>query len=257
MRPRREPAKPAFSPTRLAAYLRCPQMYHFAYVLDLAKRFGRARAATSFGGSLHRSLQMMAQAGGAQAVSADDLAAHLSRTWVPAGYATPEEERRHLEEGRRLLETVHAELLAQPVETLLVEKMVRCEREKAILRGKLDRLDRLSDGSLEVVDYKSGRAGLCEADVFADIGLMVYELCVREHYPGTPVRVAIHALRPNLKVSVARSESEFESLGRFLDGLILAILEDREHPTRPVGECPDCDFRSLCPAWRSPRGSHA
>jgi RecB family exonuclease len=244
-------AKPSFSPTKFSTFLRCPLQYKLAYVEKLARYYGRARASFSLGGSIHRTLQALHEQGGADAVSADQLLRKFDETWQSAGFSSAEEERRHFEAGRGMILEFYEAAKSQPCETLFTEKTLKQDRGEYVLTGKIDRLDRLPDGALEVIDYKSGRSSLDEADVYNEIGLMAYETLVRSRYPDTPVRVALVALRVNLKVSVLRSPEESESAAKFLDELARAILAEETFPGRPIEGCPHCDFRRICPVYKT------
>ena len=245
--------KPTFSPTKFSTYLRCPLQYRFTYIDKLSKFYGRARAGTSLGGSLHRALETLHAQGGAGEVSEEQLLEKYRQTWVSKGYESAEEERRHFEAGHAMIQEFYAAAREEPVETVLTEKMLRADRGAYTLMGKIDRLDRHPDGTLEIVDYKSGRSSLEEGDVAMDMGLMCYDLLVRSKYPEAPVRVALHALRINKKVSLMRTAEESAAIGGFLDSLAAEIMAEGLFPGRPIEECPDCDYRRICPVYK-PRG---
>jgi RecB family exonuclease len=245
-------SKPTFSPTKFETYLRCPLQYRLAYIDKLSRRYGRARAGYALGGSVHRALQALHEQGGADAVTADQLLQKFQDTWTHKGFASQEEERAHFEAGQGMILEFYNAAKEQPSETLLTEKMLKQDRGRYVLTGKIDRLDRLPDGSLEVIDYKSGRSSLEESDVAGELALMVYETVVRSLYPDTPVRVALLALRVNLKVSILRTPEESKEAEKFLDALAHEIMVEDTFPGRMIENCPDCDFRRVCPAYRRP-----
>jgi RecB family exonuclease len=242
--------KPAFSPTQFSIYLRCPLKYKLAYVDKLARRFGRARASLTLGGAAHRALQTFCENGGPNAFSPDVLLALFEANWRNVGFASPEEEQRHYEAGRLMLLDFYEAEKARPSMTIFVEKTVKQDRGEYVLTGKIDRLDRLPDGSLEIIDYKSGREELDEADVANEVGLMAYEVLIRSRYPDAPIRVAIVALRINRRVSVLRSPEESAEVADYLDELAHLMIADEVYPGRILESCSHCDFRRICPAFR-------
>src|SRR4051812_28405126 len=149
------PRLPRFSPTRLSLYLFCPRAYCFYY--RKGYRWGGMTAGHAFGGSLHRTLQLFHERGGAEQVSLEELQAQLREKWSEAGYASAEEAAAHLEAGEQVLEQYYAASPEPGRTTLWTEKTVQHRYEDFVLFGKVDRLDRRPDGALEVVDYKSGR----------------------------------------------------------------------------------------------------
>lgn len=246
--------KPTFSPTKFATYLRCPLQYEFTYVKKLSKLYGRARAYHSLGGSVHRALETLHSQGGVEEVSEEQLLEKFRQTWVSKGYDSADEERSHFEAGHEMIREFYAAAKEEmPRETILTEKMLKQDRGPYILSGKIDRLDRLEDGTLEIVDYKSGRGELEERDVALDMGLMVYETLVRSKYPDAPVQVSIHALRINKRVSLRRSDEESGEVAGFLDRLAAEIIATSFFPGRPIEDCPDCNYRRICPVYK-PKG---
>ena len=52
-----------------------------------------------------------------------------------------------------------------------------------LVRGRVDRVDELPDGSFELIDYKTGRPK-SEDDLRDDVQLSLYQLAARESWPG-------------------------------------------------------------------------
>lgn len=242
--------KLTLSPTKINAYLHCPRFYWYLYHKKYRRR---PHGALSLGATLHRSLEIIHA--GPERPSVEELIRHFQTTWSGAGFATPEDEQAQFAAGQAMLERYLAE--APPVEehpaTLLQEKMVRMDRGFYILTGRVDRVDEWPDGSLDIVDYKSGRSTVTEEQVLSDIGLMVYETIVRSLFPDRPVRVAIHALRPNLRVTIQRDQHQVAEVAAFLDETARLI----EHDTlwsgvNTVECCTGCDFERFCPDWKGP-----
>ncbi len=126
-------------------------------------------------------------------------------------------------------------------------------------RGKADRLDAADDGSLEVLDYKTGSArryaGLDEANPDSrgtHLQLVVYALAARRHRgtPDAPVRAEYwftsskgdfkrigYPVTPEVLATVSTT------VGRMVDGIEAGVFPN--HPTRtsssPFVECAYCD----------------
>jgi len=120
-----------------------------------------------------------------------------------------------------------------------------------VLQGRIDRLDQWPDGTLDIVDYKSGRSEVTEEQVRGDVGLMVYEMLVHHHFPLHPVRVAIHALRPNTRATVERTPEEFAAVTGIIDDVARAIAAEVDwRGVASPERCAGCDFERFCPDWR-------
>lgn len=237
------------SPTRLSQYMRCPRFYWYLYHKGYRRR---PHGALSLGASLHRHLESIHAP---DRPTLEELLTRYQRTWSGAGFDSPEEEREQREAGAAMLQRYYED--APPPEvapaTLLREKMLKMDRGFYVLQGRIDRVDQWPDGTLDIVDYKSGRSTVTEEQVRGDVGLMVYETLVRHHFPLLPVRIAIHALRPNERVTIQRTDEERAAVEEVLDGVARAIAEETEwrgvsNPERCVG----CDFERFCPDWRGP-----
>lgn len=241
-------AKLTLSPTKISAYLRCPRFYWFLYV----KKYRRKpHGALSLGAALHRSMEMVHA--GPELPSWEDLLEQYRQGWTGAGFATVEEERAAMAAGEAMLERYLAEAppVAEAPRTLLREKMLRQDRGFYILTGRIDRLDEHPDGTLDIVDYKSGRDVVTEEQVRHDVGLMVYEMLVCHHFPGRAVRVAIHALRPNVRVTIERVPSEAAAVALLIDDVARAVANDTAFAgVNRADICVGCDFEAFCPDWK-------
>ncbi len=246
--PARRSGKPRFSPTRLRLYLFCPKAYHYTYVRGL--RWGAMTAATSFGGSLHRALQAFHEAGALTPPSVDDLLESFRGSWTAAGYDDPAEEMRHREAGEQILRQYFEAARVSGRETVLVERQVQWEYPAFWLTGKIDRLDRLSGGELEVIDYKSGRREVTEEEVRASLAMAVYQLIVARRYPETPVLATILCLPTGASATVRRADAELAEFEREIDQVAGRILAEIDYAATPGPHCAHCAFERICPvAW--------
>ena len=90
----------------------------------------------------------------------------------------------------------------------------------------MDRIDEhLSDGALEIVDYKSGRLSVSEEDVKNALAMSVYQFLTKRLWPDRRVFATIHALRGGVMASASYSDEEMLALEEDLRGIGLLILE--------------------------------
>jgi DNA helicase-2/ATP-dependent DNA helicase PcrA len=245
----RTPGTPRFSPTRLALYRFCPKAYHYYYVQGL--RWGQMTAGHAFGGTLHRTLEEFHREG-AQADLSALLETYRAR-WIEKGYSDADEAARHFQAGEELLRRYHTEAVETGRETIAVETTLRVDYPGFALFGKIDRLDRLADGELQVIDYKSGRLTVTEEEVRASPALAIYQLLVARRYPGASVSAAILCLRSGEIASVRRSPAELEGVETDVSALVATILAEESFAPTPGPHCKTCSFFRICPAAdRSP-----
>jgi RecB family exonuclease len=116
------------------------------------------------------------------------------------------------------------------------------------LVGRIDRVDEHPDGSLEIIDYKSGRNEITEADVEADLAMSVYQLLLQAKYPDRPIRATIFALKSGKSASWSMPTEDLEVLKMDLHELgkhMVAVNWDELQPS-PKLLCGTCDFLPLC-----------
>ena len=232
-------------------------MYRLDYVDKVGRFYHRARAGFTFGSTLHQALQTFHQDGGTAAVSAPELVAKMETVWQSQGYESAAHEAEYKAEAVRILEVYHAasEARAEETKPFLIEKMLKWDMGPFVLTGRIDRIDEhLSDGALEIVDYKSGRMSVTEADVKSALAMSIYQLLAKRNNPDRRVYATIHALRGGVTASASYSDEDLLELEEDLRGIGTTILEKDFEAVRPIplpDVCPWCDFLPLCTrAWK-------
>jgi RecB family exonuclease len=242
--------KPTLSPSKISTYLACPSKYMWTYVDDRGKWFLRSKSYYSFGTSLHAVLQRFHDSGDAGVTTAAEAVAELEQSWIEAGYESQDHMMQAMAEGKQIVERYIDQVAALPAttNTVAVEKSLRLDLGPFVLLGRIDRIDRHDDGTIEVVDYKSGRETVSEADVATDLAMCCYQLLAREAYPTARVVASIVALRSNTRATAAMTDSEAEAFAADLRVIGEEILNRDYENLTPVGKalCHDCDFVTLC-----------
>src|SRR5262249_3316950 len=152
-------------------------------------------AGHALGGSVHRALQVFHERGGTDELSQEELVDHLHQKGSEQGYGSPEEAAAHLAAGEDLPLRYYRSAAAAGRETVWTERTVQQRYDEFVLFGKIDRLDRCRDGSLEVVDYKTGRLSVTEEEVRDSLAIRIYQLLIAREHPGVPVYAGIYCLR--------------------------------------------------------------
>ena len=145
-------------------------------------------------------------------------------------------------------------LLEDPNRVRAVGIELRLEARVAglLLRGVLDRLDLRDDGSLVVVDYKTGRAPGVVDERARLAGVHFYAFLVEQTFGVLPARVELLHLREPMVLSSAPSDRSQAGLQRRASAIWAAIEQacdtDGFRP-RPSPLCSVCGYRDRCPAW--------
>ncbi|MGC8667865.1 MAG: RecB family exonuclease [Chthonomonadales bacterium] len=251
------PKKPVLSPTRFLTYLECPMKYRYIYVDRIGRFYLHARPQFSLGTAVHRALQAFHAEG--TALSQEELMERLHQSWVPAGFADRQEEEAFRQAAQEMIAAYHSVGQARAeagVQTLLLEKVLRTDMGRFLLMGRVDRVDRHADGSLEIVDYKSGRLTVAPEDVASDLAMGIYQLILRRLYPGARVFATIYCLRSGVHASAEMAPHEAEEFSCRITELGEEIaFRDYEGEGAPVplriSACSECPFLRRCEAfWR-------
>jgi putative RecB family exonuclease len=242
--------KPSLSPTKITAFLACPLKYRWTYVDPRGKWYLRAKPYYSFGATMHKVLQRFHDSGDAGVQTVEQAVQAVSSEWVGAGYPTPEEAEQARADGQAVVQAYVESALRAPPEgrVLFLERILRLDLGPFALLGRVDRVDEMPDGSIEIIDYKSGRLEVESEDVREDIAMCCYQLLVCGMFPEREVRARIVALRSGRSAAYAMSRDELQEFRADLVSLGVQILRVDWTEVSPVAKpiCPDCDFLPLC-----------
>ncbi len=126
--------------------------------------------------------------------------------------------------------------------------------EGMMIRGILDRVDRLDDGRIVITDYKTGTAPPETYSIPAFFALKIYALLIRRHLGETPVEVRLLYLNGPTMYRFPVDDRQLDAMEKQLGALWTAINRaiERDHfPPRTGPLCNWCSFRSICPAWEN------
>ncbi|GAI52762.1 unnamed protein product, partial [marine sediment metagenome] len=80
---------------------------------------------------------------------------YYEENWESEGFESKEEEKKHFELGKKILDKFY-EINSKDYKTpIAVEYNFNVDLEGIVLTGFIDRVDELPSGNLEIIDYKS------------------------------------------------------------------------------------------------------
>lgn len=241
--------KPSLSPTRILSYLECAVKYKYIYLDKIGRFYFKAKPQLSFGSSLHHVLQTFHEQGASH--TPEEMVSNLETQWISAGYASKEEEAQHRETGERIVQAYHSahqERIIAQVETIATEKTIACDLGAFKLSGRVDRIDKHTDGTLEIIDYKSGRWEVSEEQVYNDFAMRCYQLILSDLYPDAPIKATIYCLRSGISATASLCSEERALFREEVTALGEEILDGdyAELTPEPIEVCPNCEFLRLC-----------
>jgi RecB family exonuclease len=111
--------------------------------------------------------------------------------------------------------------------------------------GRIDRIDRLEDGVVRVIDYKTGTP---KDRKFADesLQLSIYAMAVSE-MNLTPKELVLVNVQDNSQAASFRTAKQLETARQQIEEAAEGIACGKFDP-EPGQHCRWCDYRRLCPA---------
>jgi DNA helicase II / ATP-dependent DNA helicase PcrA len=251
---RDEPSLEQFLPRRgdgvvlsasdIDTYRTCPLKYKFARVFRIPQE---PTIHQRFGILVHQVLERFhgrEETGG----SLPELLGLLDAGWRRGGFGDSEEERQLRGKAATALTRYHERFQTEEVEPMWFERAFTFKLGPHLLRGRVDRVDRLPGGEYELIDYKTGRPK-SEAQLAEDVQLSLYAVGAREAWSLEASRQAYYYVLDDEKVSVPDEDgSRAEWIREVTMEVGEGILSQGFEPTPSFSACSICDYRLVCPA---------
>ncbi|HXO93614.1 MAG TPA: PD-(D/E)XK nuclease family protein, partial [Candidatus Acidoferrum sp.] len=111
--------------------------------------------------------------------------------------------------------------------------------------GRIDRIDRRSDGTVAIIDYKTGKARDQE-DADDSLQLSLYAIAARQKWGYKVGALIFHNLEENVPVITSRTESELQVAEERVNKAAAGIANNIFEAHTGI-HCNFCAYRSLCP----------
>ncbi|MDD4332491.1 MAG: ATP-dependent DNA helicase [Patescibacteria group bacterium] len=260
----KQPIKPAlparFSFSQVEAYAKCPLQYRFSFILRIPVPqksvfvFGRVmhdvlrKFLTPLAEGAERQFDLFGQAQGGQPkikLSEAGLLKIYDESWQSDWYDSKTEREKYYKKGKESLKKFYADLEANGYpEIMFLEKNFLHKIENYLFKGAIDRIDKLPDGTLEIIDYKTG-APKERLDYDAKRQLVLYKIVMEESFNLKVSRLSFYYLDNAAKVSFEADDKIVEKLKLNIREEISRIQQGDFSP-KPGPLCAYCDFRDIC-----------
>ena len=229
------------SASDIETYRLCPLKYKFARVFRIPQE---PTIHQRFGIVLHQVLERFHSAGGG---SLDELMELFDSAWRRSGFGDSNDEAQFRQRAVAALRRYWEEDREGAGEPVWFERSFAFRLGPHLLRGRVDRVDRLPDGGYELIDYKTGKAK-SEADLREDVQLSLYQMGARESWRLETSAQSYYYVLTGEKVPVKQSESELERVRSTIAEIAAGIQAQRFEPKPSHEVCSFCDYRIICPA---------
>jgi DNA helicase II / ATP-dependent DNA helicase PcrA len=245
----------ALSASDIETYRTCPLKYKFARVFRIPSE---PTLNQRFGILVHQVLERyhanaMSPAGTSsrgpegEISNLPTLLNLLDAGWRRGGFGDSEEERQFRAKATQALVRYHDRFRDEDAEPVWFERSFQFRIGPHLLRGRVDRVDKLPEGGYELIDYKTGRPKSV-AQLRDDVQLSLYAVGAREAWQLEAPQQAYYYVLDDAKVPVPRSEEDRDWITETVFEVADGILGQGFEPTPSFAACSVCDYRIACPA---------
>jgi len=237
--------------SQISTFLTCPLQYKYRYVLKIPVP---PSAAASFGTSVHLALQKfysLHKIG--KKLEKRDLIEIFASVWIPLGFRNKKYEDKMKKRGKKMLSLYFNKAYNPKTQIESLEKLFRIKLPGNLkVGGKIDRIDRLPNGKLEIIDYKTGKIP-SQKDIDADLQMTVYAMAAEDkgiyNKPPDKVILSFYFLEESKKMTTIRNSDQLhQSRQKIID--IKNDIGKSGFSPRVGPWCDFCDFRLICEAWQ-------
>jgi len=229
------------SASDIETYRICPLKYKFARVFRIPQE---PTIHQRFGIALHQVLERFHQH---TKGSREDLMELFESSWRRGGFGDSDDELQFRERAVDALDRYWEATLTADGKPVWFERSFSFKLGPHVLRGRVDRVDRHSDGSYELIDYKTGKART-EEQLREDVQLSVYQMGARESWGLETSAQSYFYVMTGEKVPVEHSEEQLDRVRETVERIGEGITRQDFQPTPSAEICSYCDYRIICPA---------
>jgi len=238
--------------SQISSYQRCPHRYQLQYVQRLPVP---KRGELLLGSIVHGALKFMHEPKGPRLPAEEEVIAEFCRLWKGEEENIPEGERTALfEDGVNMLRRHYERAVSrqEPRFTADVERFFSLPfGEGNAITGKIDRIDALGDGTIEVLDYKTGRRGMpVQGEVDRDLQLAIYRMAAQEMlYPDKTITTSLYYLHHGMTLTARFAPQQMEEVREEIREVVAGI-ERGDFSPRVEPWCDRCEYRAYCMVFR-------
>ncbi len=248
-----------FSFTQIEAFKKCPLQYKYSHILRIPVK---GKHTFSFGKSIHTTLQKFFELVRAKSInkqgglfdakknsgkittSLKDLLKIYEESWIEDWYDNKKQHDDYKKKGKQALEDFYKKWSENYQVPEFLEKGFNVKIGDYTLKGVIDRVDRLKNNKIEIIDYKTGGA-----KTIKDVNktqLLIYQLAAEQVLKEDVDQLTFYYINDGKTVSFLGTDKQVEKLKSDVVETIEKIAKGDFTPTPSQHTCKYCDFKDIC-----------
>jgi len=237
-----------YSFSRLSTYQKCPRAFEYRYIDDAEPGF-ESTIEQLVGSCVHKAIELASLNAGSPL---GDILKWYQDAWDDADPYDAEVVRDdmdvddYFEEGKEFLDYFYYDIYGEgDGTTLALEKHFTIELgDGSTYKGVIDRVARMDDGTVLLIDYKTGKR---VPDPDEDLQLQSYALFGLAEYDDSWVDICYVDLRKQRRLTTTVFASDKKRIDDALTDIILDIETDSCFEAKPSRLCRWCSYKNSCP----------
>ncbi len=234
--------------SRIAKFEQCPLAFKFRYVDG---RASGSNAAAVLGKTVHGTLEALLNEVIEQEhngpLSEERALTLFKEQWAGGGISGMDA----YQDGVEMLRSfIRREGEINHLDILAVEQEFHLPAGPFVVLGYIDRVDRIDDETIRIIDYKTNRILFSRNEVDSSLQMSIYHAAVQRLWPWAKnVRLAFNMLRHGLDMETTRTPEQVEAALAYVEAMGKATETATDFPPHLNANCIYCDHKDSCPAF--------
>jgi len=234
--------------SRLSRFEQCPLSFKLHYI---EKKQAEPNDSLKFGKAIHAVLEVLVREHMEQertSALSEDRAAEL---WQKAFSSEGMSGMKMFQEGLSIIKNfIKDQGIIDHQNVLAIEREFRLPVGPFTVLGYIDRVDRVDDETVEVIDYKTNRMLFTRDEVDSNLQMSLYHLAAQMLWPwAKKVKLTFHMLRHGIRMVTERDQDGLDAALKYVESMGQQTESETEFPARLNNNCIWCDHKQNCPVF--------
>ena len=231
----------------IQAFQLCPLHFKLRYILRVPTP---PTPSLSIGNSIHNALRNFYTIGRSEKNEKALILKLLDENWIGYGFTSKKHEQQSKEQAKSFLEKYLKDPLHLNARPVYIERGFSFKVDPSLkILGKIDRVDDLGNGNIEIIDYKTGANIPRQNQLNADLQMTIYALAaVNRGILGkrvNQIKMSLYYFENSTKMSTTRTDKQLkEAVDQLLK--IRGEIEQSDFQCSRKIICQNCEYRMLC-----------